>query len=173
MKELGYQMKPQDVVILLKILSLNDTEWTQNSLAINLEISQSEISESIKRSKYAGLINTIDNKVNSRIFLDFIIYGLKVVFPQRPGAIVRGILTAHSAPFFQDKFLSEENYVWPYAKGNSRGQSIIPLYKTIPHVSQYDQALYELLVIVDIIRVGKIREKELAIDILKQKLKYA
>ena len=166
-------MKPQDVVILLKIISLNDIEWTQNSLAINLEISQSEISESIKRSKYAGLINTIDNKVNSRIFLDFIIYGLKVVFPQRPGAIVRGILTAHSSPFFQDKFLSEENYVWPYAKGNSRGQAIIPLYKTIPHVSQYDQALYELLVIVDIIRVGKIREKELAIDILKQKLKYA
>lgn len=173
MKDSGINMKSQDVVVLFKILALGQKEWTQNMLASQLELSQSEISESIKRSKYSGLINSLDNKVNQRAFFDFVINGLKVVFPQRPGALVRGILTAHSAPFFKDEFLTDENYVWPYAKGNARGQAIIPLYKTIPHASQNDPLLYELLALADIIRVGKAREKEMAIDILKQKIEYA
>lgn len=173
MNESGFNMKPQDVVILFKIIALGDNNWTQSMLSTQLGISQSEISESIKRSKYSGLINTIDNHVNKRTFFDFVINGLKVVFPQRPGAIVRGVPTAHSAPFFQNKFFTEEQYVWPSGKGNVRGQAIIPLYKTVTNAIENDQFLYQLLALADIIRVGRAREKEMAIELMEQHLQYA
>lgn len=166
-------MKPQDVVILFKILALGEKDWTQSLLSSQLGISQSEISESIKRSKYSGLINSIDNNVNKRAFFDFIINGLKVVFPQRPGAVVRGIPTAHSAPFFQNKFFTEEQFVWPSAKGNVRGQAIIPLYKTVARAVENDQLLYQLLALAEIIRLGRSREKQMAIEMLEQHLLYA
>jgi hypothetical protein len=119
------------------------------------------------------LINTIDNHVNKRTFFDFVINGLKVVFPQRPGAIVRGVPTAHAAPFFQNKFYSEEQYVWPSGKGKVRGQAIIPLYKTVTSAIENDQFLYQLLALADIIRVGRAREKEMAIEMMEQHLQYA
>ncbi|MEN9743736.1 MAG: hypothetical protein RLZZ65_1541 [Bacteroidota bacterium] len=166
-------LKPQDVVILFKILVIGEANWSQSKLSEELGISQSEISESLKRSKYSGLLNTIDNKVNKRSFFELIIYGLKVVFPQRPGAMVRGVPTAHSAPFFQNAFLTNENYVWPDAKGKVRGQAIAPLYKTVTKAIENDQTLYQLLALVDIIRVGKARERQMAIELLEQHLQYA
>lgn len=173
MNESAYNMKPQDVVILFKILALGGSDWTQSMLSVQLGISQSEISESIKRSKYSGLISQIDNNVNKRDFLDFLVNGLKVVFPQRPGALVRGIPTAHSAPFLQHEFLADEHYVWPSGKGNTRGQAIIPLYKTVPNATQIDLRLYEFLALSDIIRVGRAREKEMAVKLLQELIENA
>ena len=63
---------------------------------------------------------------------DFLVHGLAVVFPVKPGAIVRGIPTAHSAPPLNKEILSGEEYVWPFAKGSARGQGITPLYTTVP-----------------------------------------
>lgn len=55
-------MKPQDVIVLLKIVNLKDKPWTQLTLADELFISQSEISASIARSKYADLLHAKDNE---------------------------------------------------------------------------------------------------------------
>ena len=61
---------------------------------------------------------------------------------------------------------SNEKYVWAYAKGNTRGQSIEPLYPSVPEAVLKDEKLYELLPITDAIRVGRTREK-LAVEYLK------
>jgi hypothetical protein len=50
--------------------------------------------------------------------LEFLEHGLKYVFPQQPGAIVKGIVTAYSAPALTDEIQSSELIVWPYFKGN-------------------------------------------------------
>jgi len=47
-------MKPQDVVLLLKIISIENDNWNQQQTASELFMSQSEVSESVARSKYAG-----------------------------------------------------------------------------------------------------------------------
>jgi len=62
-------LKPQDVVILLKIISLRDKPWTQLTLANELFISQSEISQSIARSKYAELLHIHGKVVNLLSFI--------------------------------------------------------------------------------------------------------
>ena len=166
-------LKPQDILILLKICTLGDQEWFQHTLSEGLNISQSEISECLSRSKYSGFIDASRKKVNVLNLLEFLEYGIKYVFPQQPGAIVRGIARAHSAAPLANEIQSVENFVWPYARGNMRGQAIQPLYKTVPKVVLNDQKLYEVLALVDALRVGKVREQHLAITLLKDRLHYA
>jgi hypothetical protein len=167
-------MRPQDIVVLLKIVSIQNQEWRNIDIANALNISPSEVSEALNRSKIAKLIDCKKKSVNHNSFKEFIIYGLKYVFPVEPGPIVRGIPTAHSAsPISQNISHGEDIYVWPYAKGDTRGQAIEPLYKTIPEVAQKDKSFYELLAITDTLRVGRTREIKIAIEELEKRMNYA
>lgn len=163
-------MKSQDIVVLLKITTYKGDSWKQIPLAETLKMSQSEVSQSIARSKYAGLLDIKGKEVMRKTFMDFLEFGLSVVFPAKPGAVVRGVPTAHSAPPLLNDIVSNDIYVWPYAKGNSRGRSIIPLYNSAPQAALGDEELYCLLSLCDVLRVGKNREKELSLLELKKRL---
>jgi DNA-binding transcriptional ArsR family regulator len=172
MTQLKNNLKPQDVVILLKIIALGNDNWFHHTLALDLGMSQSEVTQSLNRSKYAGLIDATRKKVNRLAFNEFVLYGLSYVFPQQPGPLVRGVLTAHSAEPLSKMINSNEKYVWPYAKGLERGQSIQPLFNTVVEAALKDPKLYELLTLVDALRVGKVREKELAKKELAKRILY-
>ena len=92
-------MRPQDVPILLKILSYDRARqsWQMKNLASDLRISPSEVSESLNRSVEADLLDGKKKRVNRLALNDFLMHGIRYVFPQRPGALVRGMNTAHSA----------------------------------------------------------------------------
>ena len=170
MKIQNIQIKPQDVLILLKIISENNPTWNQKPMAETLGLSQSEVSESVTRSKYAGLLDPGGKVVMKMAFMEFLQYGLRYVFPQKPGAVVRGIPTSHSASPLKEQIQSTEDYVWPYGKGTVRGHGILPLYPSVPEAALKDEQLYELLALVDALRVGRAREKELAVIELKKRL---
>ena len=125
MKRNQNSMKPQDVVVLLKIIALNNDNWQQIPLAYSLKMSQSEVSQSVARSKFAGLLDDSGKRVMRQAFNDFLQYGLAVVFPVKPGAVTRGIPTAHSAAPLNLEISSGENYVWPFAMGSARATSTV------------------------------------------------
>ena len=111
-------MRPQDIVILLKITTFPETgKWKMMDLVISLYVSQSEISESLNRSSLAGLIDFTKRKVMRLSLMEFLEHGIHYVFPQHPGALVRGIPTAHSHPEMKKKIISSEDYVWADADG--------------------------------------------------------
>ena len=167
-------MRPQDIVVLLKIIALKDDNWYNSDLAQSLRISPSEISEVLNRCRIAGLIDSKKRNVNINSFIEFLIYGLKYVFPAEPGAIVKGFPTAHSASPIKEQISSGADvYVWPSAKGTCRGQAVAPLYKTIPQVAPENKSFYELLTIVDTIRIGRVREINIATEELNKRLKHA
>ena len=83
-------MKPQDVVILLYICCLKDGGFKVADVAKDLSISQSEISESLNRSRMALLVDGNKKRVYRDSLLEFIIHGLKYVFPIVVGPVVRG-----------------------------------------------------------------------------------
>tara|TARA_R110001592_G_scaffold262565_1_gene527639 strand:+ start:13237 stop:13740 length:504 start_codon:yes stop_codon:yes gene_type:complete len=163
-------MSPHDIVILLKIVSYGDQPWLQTPLAGALGISQSEISKSLNRSKYAGLLAPNGKTVMKMALLDFLQYGLRYVFPIKPGAVVRGVPTSHSVKPLSDEIQSSEAYVWAYGKGTVRGHSIAPLHPSVPEAALNDEKLHELLALVDALRVGRVRERELAVKELKKRL---
>ena len=186
-------MKSQDIVILLKLVSLQEqeehkslesSEWYSNredpysvrGLESSLGISKTEVNASIKRSLLSGLaIKDLEfdrAKPNRRNLYDFIINGLKFVFPVKPGAMTRGIPTAFAAPMLANQLISagEYIYVWPFAEGKNMGQSVKPLFKSVPEAIQKDDRLYEYLALVDAIRLGNQREAGLAGEHLSLRL---
>lgn len=161
-------MRPQDPVVLLKIISQQTDSWQYRDLAYSLFMSTSEVAESLNRSHLAGLIDESKKKVHRQSLMEFLQYGLQYVFPQIPGSMVTGIPTAHSHPFYCRYFKSEMNYVWPDENGNIRGLAIQPLYKNVVKAVQMDDKLYLLLASLDIIRVGRVRELKIAIEELRK-----
>jgi hypothetical protein len=163
-------MKPQDIVVLLKLIIEENQAWTQISLAKGLMMSQSEISESLARSAYARLLFDKARNVARQPLMDFLQYGIAIVFPMQPGSVVRGVPTAHSASPLKNLIESAEQYVWPYAKGGQRGHAIQPLYGSFLPIIEQDVELYELLALTDALRVGKVRERNFAIDLLRKRI---
>ena len=163
-------MRPQDIAILLKIVSIDGKAWQISGLSQSLFISLSEISESLNRSKIAGLIDYNKKSVNKMNLVEFLEHGVKYVFPQEPGAMVRGIPTAHSHPFMKKMFASEMDYVWPDRNGDTLGLMLEPLYAKQVEAIKQDELFYKLLAIVDVIRVGRIRDVKYAVEELKKQL---
>ena len=97
-------MRPHDIAVLLKIIALGDQPWKNKDLAASLYLSPSEISESISRSEFAGLISSNRRKVFQIAVESFLKNGLKYVFPVKPGSLIKGMPTAHSAPIMSQYF---------------------------------------------------------------------
>lgn len=139
-------------------------------------ISKSEISASIKRSLTVGMAlldrNTKFPRANNRALKEFIVHGLKYVFPAELGKIMRGIPTSLAAPVMAGKLMSAGDVinVWPDPTGKEKGQSIQPLFKSVPKAVKQDPELYKLLALIDAIRLGNARETQLAIQLLEDEL---
>ncbi len=163
-------MRPQDVVILLKIVAKGSQSWFMKDLAHELNISGSEVSESFNRSVLAGLIQPDKKTIQKQTLLEFLLHGLKYVYPVEPGALVRGMRTSHSAPPLSGYIQSSEHYVWPWAEGSIRGQEIQPLHPSVPEACSKDAKLHELLALVDALRVGRQREQHEAENELRKRI---
>ena len=150
--------------------------YSARGLEAALGISKSEVNASINRSLDIGMAFRDRSagvpRANVAALLEFIVHGLKYVFPARPGAIVRGIPTAAAAPVLEDRLMSagEFIYVWPDPRGEAMGQSVQPLFKSVPEAIRRDSALYAYLALVDAIRLGNPRESKLAARLLEQGL---
>jgi len=153
-----------------------EESYSRRGLQSLTGISKTEIGASLKRSISVGLAiedrSTGYPKVNTKALLEFISYGLKYVFPAKPAEIIRGIPTSFAAPVMEGKLMTagEHICVWPDPHGNQKGQSIAPLFKSVPAAVKKDPSLYELLALTDAIRIGNQREAKLAIELLRKKL---
>jgi hypothetical protein len=155
-------MRPQDIVVILKIVLKRNNAWQMKDLSYELNISLSEISESIHRSVLAGLMAADKKTVLKQALLEFIKYGLKYVFPVKPGGIVVGLPTAHSTEILKKEISSKEVYVIPYFDGNAKGFEIEPLYANLPIACSKDPELCLVIGLIDCLRIGKNREVQLA-----------
>lgn len=150
--------------------------YTARALEELTGISKSQVSLSIHRCLDVGLIR-FDRKldvprVNRKALFEFVVYGLKYVFPAKPAEITRGIATAFAAPVLNEVLISggELVPVWPDARGHTKGQAVEPIYKSVVFAVRKDPELYAMLALVDAIRIGMPREMNLAKDLLKQHL---
>lgn len=181
-------MKGQDILLLLKLTSLEQQQsaservvdhFSMRALEQSTGISKSEVSNALNRCIAAGLAKLERNsgipRTNTRALDEFLGHGLKYVFPARPGPIVRGMATSHAAPVLNGRLLSggEHIYVWEDAHGSDMGQAVEPLFKSVPQAARRDETLYAMLALVDAIRLGRERESSLAKTLLTQQLRGA
>jgi hypothetical protein len=161
-------LRPLDVVVGLRLSQTPGASY--QALAHDLAISPSQSHSSVKRLGAARLVSTIQREVNPRHFLEFLEHGVQYAFP---GELLRrslGIPTAHSGPVLADKIISDDPIVWPSIEGPIEGVGLKPLYSHATKLPEICPSLYELLTVVDAIRVGRVRERHMASDYLRSVL---
>jgi len=185
-------LHPQDVVVVLKLVANRDTgkRWTYADLSRELFMSASQVFRSVDRAETARLLNppTVPpppgfGEEVPRIWMwpsnknlkEFLIHGVKYAFPAERAGSTRGVPTAGAAAPLKQYFPQDFPLppVWPYAGGSVRGIEFSPLYKNAPQAALRDSKLYELLALVDAIREGRAREREIAIRELTARIDAA
>lgn len=170
-------LKPQDLLVCLALVDRGPGPWAYSELAGEVGLSVSEANGAVQRASAAGLLaeplepRGKPTPVRAAL-LGFLSHGVRHAFYVKPGRIVRGMPTAHSAPPLRSLIESGEEsaLVWPDELGDRRGQAIEPLYPSVPAVARKNQSLYELLALTDALRCGRTRERELALSELRQRL---
>jgi hypothetical protein len=174
MYDVAMDLKPQDVVVLLKLLTYGDARPSYARMGQELFLSPSEVHASIRRAKEAHLISGSQPHIvpNTESVLEFLVHGVKYSFPAERGQLTRGIPTSYAAPPLKDKLSPGDDPppVWAFPEGKSRGYSLKPLYRTVPKAAKADQKLYELLALVDAIRDGRARDRQIAEHELRARL---
>jgi len=167
-------LKPQDVVVLIKLLEYGSKRPPYAQVAKELFLSASEVHASVQRARRARLLGGGDRQEAPILTAleEFLIHGLKYAFPPQRGELTRGVPTAFAAEPLKSRISGGDDPppVWPFAEGNVRGYSFAPLYKTVPQAALRDPFLYEMLALIDAIRDGKARERQMAVEEIKARL---
>src|SRR5712692_11375376 len=159
-------LKPQDVVVALKLCGYPAGRPPISIVASDLGLSPSEVHGAIQRLRSSGLLHgpALKDKPNISGLEEFLVHGLKYAFPAEHGEVTRGIPTSYAAePLKSEISMSNElPPVWPWPDGNTRGIGLEPLYKSVPRAALRDPNLYQFLALVDAIRNGRARERKIA-----------
>jgi hypothetical protein len=167
-------LKPQDILVLLKIVALQRAPWSYGQLAYELAMSASEVHAAVKRALEASLMKLDDGwgYPDADALGEFLVHGLKYVFTPARGGMTLGMPTAEAAPPLNRILARPEEppAVWPDPDGEVRGLEFSPLYKSVPRAARRDPKLYELLALVDAIRGAGGSAQEVAVRELQARL---
>jgi DNA-binding Lrp family transcriptional regulator len=170
-------LKPQDVYVVLKLVAAGSRRAPYSQLALELVMSPSEVHACVKRAQASHLLHGpgLQNRPNIAALEEFLVHGLKYVFPAERGELTRGVATSYGAAPLRSVIASGSDPipVWPYESGKQRGVAFAPLYKTAPIAALRDESFYEYLVLVDALRDGRIRERKIAETELHRRLREA
>ena len=167
-------LKPVDLAVVLTLaIKPADPSPTYDQLGQLLGTSSSTSFESVQRLQSAGLLRPESREPNRAVLMNFLEHGLRCTFPPSIGREVRGVPTAHAGPVLREFFGSAKPYVWPDLDGTVRGTGLAPLYAKAPALAKREPEIYSILTLVDALRVGEARERNLALDALRNCLGVA
>ena len=135
-------------------------------------MSASETHASVKRAVASGLAVAPERGEWSPVrpsVLEFVLHGVRYVWPATPGPVKRGVPTAFGAEPLATMLTMApgEAPVWAYPTGNAKGPTLSPLYPTAPQAALADPALHRLLALLDALRTGRARERALAAKLME------
>lgn len=166
-------LKPQDLVVALKIATTDTRDLTITTLGQELSMVVSAVHGSISRCEQARLLTRAAGPIKALkpALLEFTIYGARYAFPAMQGSLTRGMPTSLAGPSLSQHFDQTKGMplVWPDPQGDAYGTSLLPLHHTVPSASRQDPALYDVLSLLDAIRAGAAREREIATTLLRER----
>ncbi|MDH5821706.1 MarR family transcriptional regulator [Luteimonas sp. RD2P54] len=159
-------LKPQELLVLLKVCAHPERKFTFAALSKELSMSAAEVHASVKRAVVAGLAvqrGRGDWQPIRPALQEFLLHGARYAFPAEVGAVKRGVPTSYGVPPLAGALLGGGDApVWAHPQGSARGPSLSPIYRTAPQAALADPALHQLLALLDALRTGRARERELA-----------
>lgn len=167
-------LKPFDFVLAAKIAVHSNTDFRLAQLAQTFNVSLSTIHASLIRAEAARLLSRSSGHFRAirPSLQEFAISGLKYAFPAVMGPSTRGVPTSIGTPILAKHFEPGGILVpvWPHPEGKVFGSELVPLHPSVPRAALEDDRFYEILGLVDAVRIGAAREREIAISELQAKL---
>src|SRR4051812_22653133 len=117
-------LKPQDIMVVLKLCIYPRQRPPMSIIAADLNMSPSEIHAAIKRLQQARLLHgtEMQDKPNLSALQEFLLHGVKYAFPAEHGQVTRGLPTSFAAPPLNKEIApgNELPPVWPWREGETR-----------------------------------------------------
>lgn len=163
-------MKPQDVVVAIKLVGYQNENWSYASLGEEVGIGHNQAHLACKRLTAASLMS--QKHVLKRNLVEFLIHGVKYVFPPVwEDGPQHGIPTAVSGPDMKKELRTPQIVVWPTGRRKDpKGDALRPLHECVYTVIENDPLTYQVLSILESIRIGRAREREVAADLIRKKI---
>jgi hypothetical protein len=158
-------------ILVLAALVVNGATSSTRQLATKLGLSKSQIANSIRRLIDARLLlgGKQDRRIVRLAVRELLSHGLRYLCPARLDGIALGLLTAHSFEPIAKQLLAEgDPLIMPLAEGPRRGRVLVPIHPRAPEAAAADSRMHEVLALLDALRVGRARERELATDLLRR-----
>lgn len=163
-------LKPQDLYVLLALLSRGGDHATYPDLATQTGLAASAVHGALKRAAAAGLAMFQDRRPHllKPQLREFLLHGAKYAFPPVWGTLTRGVPTGYAAAPLNALIAPSADPVpvWSHARGSVRGLSLVPLYPSVPEAALRDERLYAMLSLFDALRAGQARERNAAQELL-------
>jgi hypothetical protein len=161
-------VKKSDIYVLSGLLA-HEGEWSYRSLADCLHVPHPVVQRALARAQEAGLYTGDRREVHLPHFEEFAMHALRFVAPVQLGGIVPGVPAAWAAEPMASAIHSsgeEPPPVWPHAQGRVRGQAIEPLHSAAPEAVEGWSELGEILALLDSLRAGDPRVRQVAEELL-------
>lgn len=157
-------LRPVDVAVLLHLALHPGAPYAQ--IAAVLGVSKSTAHAAIARLFRSGLAHVVGRDgvgAAAGPLREFLQFGAAYAFPAVTVPKARGVPTGFSVPALQhDTLMDAAPMVWPSRLGTVVGMGVQPLVPAGPDIALRDPALYHLLALVDALRLGDAREREIA-----------
>ena len=168
-------LKPQDLAVALKLVTLRGALFSYAALAKQLYLSQFEVHAAVQRLVAAKLAHDQEGIIRPHLaaLRAFVLQGAPYAYPPVQGEITVGFPTAHAVRPMKDRVQDsgDPSPVWPHPEGNTSGELLLPLYEKLPLAARDDPPFYELLALFDSLRIGQAREREVARTLLEERLR--
>jgi hypothetical protein len=162
-------LKRADILVLLKMAVNGDS--SVRVLERELGLSKSTVALSIGRLREANLLKHDEAgrlRINRLAARDFLEHGARWIAPATVGDFELGFATAHSFESLARKLSGDPDpVVLPLPHGPVRGRAVSPLHPKAPAAARKDPDLLRLLAIVDALRIGRARDREVAVAELR------
>jgi hypothetical protein len=99
-------------------------------------------------------------------------HALRYLAPVTAQGETRGLATSWAAPPLAEHLALGNQLppVWPDPKGEARGLELRPLHPAVVALARADAQMYELLALVDALRMGDTRTRRLAVELLRARI---
>jgi hypothetical protein len=163
----------QDVVVLAKLVGYGGVRPPIAQVAADLALSPSQVHASLKRLERSRLIDAQTSRPLLKAVEEFLIHSVKYAFPVERGEPTRGMPTGYAAPPLSNQIAASGDLppIWPDPEGKVRGITLEPLHRAAVTAARQDRFLYELLALIDALRDGRARERQLAEKELSARLR--
>jgi DNA-binding transcriptional ArsR family regulator len=155
-----------DLLIALALAARKDAPASVRQLGEEIGLSKSAVANSLRRLRDLDLVKN-DGKggrrVNRLALRDCLEHAVRWIAPAKVGDFELGLPTAHAADVLAKKLSGDDDpVVIPLPHGPVRGRVVSPIHPLAPGAAAKDPKLYRLLAVVDALRIGRARDREIA-----------